>query len=257
VSASLQVGNRSEQQETASREKTPYIYEKREAFGSPKLINSYTLKKGVPEIPERLLPILGILYMMKKYPPFLSVSLRAAFLLRNIISHDIEKRRCGSMNVIHAIMTRRNIKEFKPDPIDQQQVISWLEAASYAPNHRLTEPWEIIFLGTETRARLNHKTNFGGAPLAFAVLSKSGASQLERDENVMAAACFVQNFLLASHEAGVGASWSSIGASPRSREILGVPEGYDVIGVFGVGYPANVPAVKERTAITAKTSYLP
>jgi nitroreductase len=161
------------------------------------------------------------------------------------------------MTVLDAIKTRRNIKLFKPDPISEDALNAWLEAASYAPNHRMTEPWEIRFIGPDTRSRLNHKTDFGHAPVAFAVLSKPGATPLERDENVIAAGCFVQNFLLAAHEAGVGVTWSSLGASPRNREILGVPEGYDVIGIFGVGYPAEVPDVKPRTPIASKISRLP
>jgi nitroreductase len=161
------------------------------------------------------------------------------------------------MTILNTIKTRRNIKDFKPDPIDHQQLMAWFEAASYAPNHRLTEPWEILFVGAETRAKLNHKTDFGGAPVVFAVLSKPGATPFERDENVIATACFVQNFLLAAHAAGVGTRWASLGATPRNRAILGVPEGYDVIGVFGVGYPAEVPAVKERTPIAEKVRHLP
>jgi nitroreductase len=161
------------------------------------------------------------------------------------------------MTTIDVIKARRNIKMFKPDPINENELISWLEAASYAPNHRLNEPWELLFIGPETRAKLHHKTDFGRAPVVLAVLSKPAPTPFERDENVMAASCFVQNFLLAAHEAGAGAYWSSLGALPHNREILGVPEDYDVIGVFGVGFPAEVPAAKPRTPITSKITYLP
>lgn len=153
--------------------------------------------------------------------------------------------------------TRRTIKMFKPDAIPESEWKAWLEAASYAPNHRMTEPWEILAIGPETRAKLAHKTDFGGAPVVLALLSKSAPTPFDRDEHVMAAACFAQNFMLAAHEAGVGTFWSSMGGLPRNREILGVPEGCDVIGVFGVGYPAEVPAGKPRTPIESKLVYLP
>lgn len=146
---------------------------------------------------------------------------------------------------------------FKPDPIREEDLLTWLEAASYAPNHRMNEPWEIRFVGAQTRAKLQHKTDFGGAPVVLAVLSKPAPTPFERDENVMAVACFVQNLLLAAHEAGAGVFWSSMGHSPQNREILGVPADYDVIGVLGIGYPAEVPALKARTPITSKIAYLP
>ncbi|WP_317890727.1 nitroreductase family protein [Paenibacillus arenilitoris] len=135
-------------------------------------------------------------------------------------------------------------------------MLSWLEAASYEPNHRMNEPWELLFVGAETRAKLNHKTDFGSAPVVIAVLSKPAGTPFERDENVMAASCFAQNFLLAAHEAGVGAYWASSGALPHNRDILGVPPDYDVIGFFGIGYPAEAPAAKPRTPIISKINYL-
>lgn len=115
------------------------------------------------------------------------------------------------MKITELIKTRRSIKQFKQTPIGEEELHSWLEAASYAPNHRMTEPWELLFIGPNTRAKLKHKTDFGNAPVVFAVLSKPAATAFERDENVMAAACFVQNFLLAAHEAGVGTYWASLG----------------------------------------------
>lgn len=166
------------------------------------------------------------------------------------------RRVTRTMKIIDIIKSRRTVKQFKPDKISEEDVISWLEAASYAPNHRLNEPWELLFIGPETRAKLNHKKDFGNAPVVLAVLSKSAPTSFERDENVMAASCFVQNFLLAAYEAGAGVYWSSMGALPHNRDILGVPENYDVIGLLGVGYPADIPTVKPRTPITSKITYL-
>ncbi|GIO44579.1 nitroreductase family protein [Paenibacillus apis] len=161
------------------------------------------------------------------------------------------------MSIKEVIQRRRTIKSFKKETINRDDVMSWLEAASYAPNHRMNEPWEILFLGPETRAKLNHKTDLGGAPIALAVLSKPASKQLERDENVMAVSCFIQNFMLLAEEAGAGVFWSSIGAQPQNRELLGAVDGAEVIGVLGVGYPAEIPALKPRTPIADKVTEMP
>lgn len=160
------------------------------------------------------------------------------------------------MDILEIIKSRRNIKIFKPDAVDPEKLQLWLQAAAMAPNHRMTEPWEIYMVGPETRAKLNHKTNFGNAPVVIAVLSKHGATDIETDENALATACFVQNFNLAAWAEGVGTFWSSMGGNPRNREILGVPDGYDVIGVFGVGYPDTIPGPKQRTPIKNKLKQL-
>ncbi|OIK10947.1 nitroreductase [Bacillus sp. MUM 116] len=161
------------------------------------------------------------------------------------------------MSILETIKSRRTIKNFKTDLVSSEQLMSWLEAAAMAPNHRMTEPWEIYLIGQETRAKLNHKTNFGNAPVLMAILSRHGATSIETEENALATACFVQNFNLAAWEEGVGTFWSSIAATAKNRGILGVPEEYDVIGVFGVGYPEEIHEPKPRTPINNKVKELP
>jgi nitroreductase len=160
------------------------------------------------------------------------------------------------MRISEVITTRRTIKKFKNEGIDRSRILSWLEDASMAPNHKMTEPWEIFFIGPETRANLNHKTDFGGAPTVFAVISKKGATTIEREENIAATACFIQNFLLEAWNEGVGVFWSSIGHNEKNRDILSVPVDYDVIGVLAVGYPEEIPNVKPRVSISEKIKEL-
>lgn len=161
------------------------------------------------------------------------------------------------MNIIELIKTRRTIKKFKPTEIDQNSILSWLEAAAFAPNHRMTEPWEIYFIGEETREKLNHKTNFGNAPVVLMILSKRGAASIETEENALATACFIQNFNLAAWAEGVGTFWSSIGMTAKNRVILGVSDDFDIIGVLGVGYPEITPEPRPRTPIKNKIINLP
>lgn len=160
------------------------------------------------------------------------------------------------MNMFELIKSRRTIKKFKGDPIEKERYLKWFEAASFAPNHRMTEPWEILMIGSETRLKLNHKTNFGGAPVVFAVLSNRGNMEIIREENLAATACFIQNFMLAAWAEGVGTFWSSIASSVKNREILGVSNDYDIVGVLAIGYPEEIPEVKPRTPIENKIKEL-
>jgi nitroreductase len=157
-----------------------------------------------------------------------------------------------SLQTFECISARRNIKSFKPDPIPRETVLELLQIASYAPNHRMTEPWEIYVLGPETREKLAHKTNFGGAPVVLAIACTPAKTQIDRDEHYAATACFIQNLMLAAWEKGIGTGWSSIAASERARQIIGIPEGYEVVGVIPMGIPSEVPTVKERTSIEQK-----
>ena len=160
------------------------------------------------------------------------------------------------MSIFDVIESRRTVKKFKGDIIERGTYTKWLEAASYAPNHRMTEPWEILIIGPETRAKLNHKTNFGGAPVVLAVISQKGDNEIVREENIAATSCFIQNFMLAAWSEGVGTFWSSIATSQVKREILQVSSDYDIVGVLAIGYPEEVPELKPRTAIESKIKEL-
>jgi nitroreductase len=160
------------------------------------------------------------------------------------------------MEIKEIIENRRIIKKFKQDPVDLDLLKSWLQVATWAPNHRMTEPWEVLFLGPDTRVKINHKTNFGQAPIAIAILSKHGSTEIEKNENMVAVSCFIQNFMLLAWSNGVGTSWSSIGVSQSVRSMLNVPDDYEVVGIFGVGYPEEIPLVKNRTKIDNKITHL-
>ncbi|MFY4774151.1 nitroreductase family protein [Metabacillus sp. RGM 3146] len=160
------------------------------------------------------------------------------------------------MDIQKAIADRRTIKKFKQDSIDESLVVSLLEKAKMAPNHRMTEPWNILFIGKETRVELKHKTDFGGAPIVFAITSSHGKTEVEHSENLAATACFIQNFLLLAWAEGIGAFWSSMGASQAVKEKLQVPADADITGILAIGYPEEIPAAKERADIQTKISYL-
>jgi nitroreductase len=141
--------------------------------------------------------------------------------------------------------------------VDESKIKMWLQYASFAPNHRMTEPWEILFIGNETREKLKHKRNFGDAPIVLAILSKHGQTEVEKVENMVAVSCFIQNFMLLAWSEGVGTSWSSLGISPVVRNILNVSDDYDVVGIFGVGFPEEIPVAKIRQSIDDKLKELP
>ncbi len=173
-----------------------------------------------------------------------------------IIKEKKSEKGIDRMSLETIIKGRRTIKKFKTTAISTDTIKELLQVSAFAPNHKMTEPWEILFIGEETRAKFNHKINFGDAPILFAVLSHKGRNTLEREENAAAVSCFIQNFLLLSCEKGLGTFWSSVGASENGRNILGVSDDYDVVGVIAVGYPDETKDAKERQSIELKVKHL-
>ncbi|MGI6551164.1 MAG: nitroreductase family protein [Syntrophomonadales bacterium] len=57
------------------------------------------------------------------------------------------------MDALELVKARRSIRKFKADPIPDQVVNEILEAASWAPSHRNSQPWEFAVIGPRTRSQ--------------------------------------------------------------------------------------------------------
>jgi nitroreductase len=137
------------------------------------------------------------------------------------------------------IKTRRSIftKQFSGKPVHQSIVIDMLEAARWAPNHRLTEPWRfIVFESLEARlelggllcklysdaqekkgkpilqAKIDKKLK--GAQLSSHIIAICVSTDDEKNpfvEEIASVSMAVQNMHLMATCHGVGAYWSSGG----------------------------------------------
>jgi len=187
------------------------------------------------------------------------------------------------MEMLGHLRGRRTVRKFKPEPIPQETLDAIFEAAMWAPSHANVQPWEFVIVGPQARARLLEvfrvkadelladpalppprragitalREDFGGAPFMVAVVSRPAADDLQRLENPLSAAAAVQNLCLAAWDAGVGAVWLSVGASPPARTILGIKDGESVVALLAMGYPAEIPPAPPREPYTAHLRELP
>ena len=58
------------------------------------------------------------------------------------------------MSVYQAIYGRRSAWKFSDAPVDRMAIERMLDAAVWAPNHRLTEPWRFFVLEQDSPERL-------------------------------------------------------------------------------------------------------
>src|SRR3954447_9816699 len=57
------------------------------------------------------------------------------------------------MDVLEAIRTRRTAGKIRPDLPPREVIEELLESATWAPNHRLNEPWRFFVLAGDERKR--------------------------------------------------------------------------------------------------------
>ena len=186
------------------------------------------------------------------------------------------------MTVIEAIKSRRSIPKLRPDPVPRELIEQMLDAAVWAPNHRMTEPWRFYVLMGEGKRRFAEVRRWfraaslpnPEAPESIRALDRlsqdtlatpalvvatvhQAADEEQREEDTFATFMAIQNMMLAGVELGVG-SYMRTGAllrDPDLRTLLNVEDDRRVVAIAYVGYPAEVPQ-KRRAPASEKTVWL-
>ncbi|MBO9605168.1 MAG: nitroreductase [Paenibacillaceae bacterium] len=187
------------------------------------------------------------------------------------------------MELWEAIRGRRSIGKVKPDPVDAASIERILEAAVWAPNHHLSEPWRFIVMtgagrgvlgrayadvaaaeagGARTeeelaQLRAKQETKAYRAPVVIAVAVSPAPGELPTEETAAVHAA-VQNMLLAAHALGLGAIWRTGEPAyhPLMRQAFGLQEPDQIVGFVYIGYPDLTPPPANRTSFRVKTTWI-
>jgi len=150
-----------------------------------------------------------------------------------------------NMDALHAIFTRRSIRKFTPDIINDDDLNIILKAGMYAPSAVNKQPWHfIVFRNTDTIKRIievhPNASPMLGANVCILVCYDE---ELQHDNGYGAVDCSAatQNMLLAAHAIGLGAVW--LGIYPRQprmeaiSEIFRLPGHVKGFSIVALGYP--------------------
>lgn len=157
---------------------------------------------------------------------------------------------------------RRTIELFLHTPVPEALVRDAIEAAIWAPNHHVTEPWHFYLLGRQSIAAclelVRDLTAAKKGPEAGAFKAQRWAEkpgwlvvtcarsddERRQREDYAACAAAVQNLMLFLWKAGIGTKWTTGDITRDSRffDILGVdPAAELVVGLVWYGYPKLTP----------------
>lgn len=187
--------------------------------------------------------------------------------------------------ITNIIRSRRSIfpPSYNGKNIEQTTIAEILEAANYAPTHRLTQPWRFRVLhSAEARQKLSNflisdyrqnvpteqqsevklkkmaKNPQLAACVIALVLHRDPLASVPEWEEIAAVACAVQNIWLTATALGIGAYWSTPDAMNRTDKLLNLNELERCIGFFYMGYHDLDPAkmTSPRSPISEKTVWL-
>jgi nitroreductase len=154
-------------------------------------------------------------------------------------------------------------------PVPQELIESIIATATWAPNHRKTQPWRFIVFEGDGRAQLARAmvdslerrlaaregipdseqrqkewSKAFRAPVVVAVVAiPMDDPKVYEIEEVSATAAGVQNMLLACEALGLKAMWRTGDAAydPQLKEELDIPVTAHIVGFVYIGYPEIVP----------------
>jgi nitroreductase len=151
------------------------------------------------------------------------------------------------MDAIEAIMTRRSVRSYTDEPVDETVVRTLLEAAMAAPSAGDQRDWHFVVIDDQAvLGRIPDVHPYASmVPHAALAILVCGDLNQERHEGywVQDCAAATQNLLLAAWALGLGAVW--LGVYPREERVvgltrlLGLPKHIVPLALVPVGHPAQ------------------
>jgi len=172
------------------------------------------------------------------------------------------------LELFEAIKSRRSIRRYTSDPVDDKKIEAILEAGRWAPSWANTQCWRFIVVrDPKIRAKITDTlmkiklpdreilnpaaTAVNTVPVVIVVcaeIGKSGGKHGPGDGEYVTdkgdwfmfdTALAVQNMVLAAHALGLGTVIIGAFDAVQVEKALGVPKGYRVVALFPVGVPAQ------------------
>jgi nitroreductase len=183
-----------------------------------------------------------------------------------------------SMSVLDIIKARRTIGAMQDKDVSENAINLMLEAGTWAPNHKKTEPWKFrvftgdsrVRLGDEMERIMKQKTGHLSeeealkkttkakkgplrAPVIIAV-AVSPSGKVPEIEEISAVAASIQNMLLVAEEQGLATIWRTgeIVYQTELNDFLSLEEDDKLLGLIYVGHP-NKEASSKRIPYQDKT----
>jgi nitroreductase len=155
------------------------------------------------------------------------------------------------MEAWDAIRARRNVRQYQPDPVADDDLNRIVEAGWRAPSAKNRQPWDFVVV--TDRAQLQELStvwrgagHIASAPatIALVVPVPPDDRRLVTDNYDIGQATMAM--MIAATDLGIGTGHSSVGDQEKARAILGVPDDHLVAFLLGIGYPADRPLAPIR-----------
>ncbi|HUT80269.1 MAG TPA: nitroreductase family protein [Candidatus Bathyarchaeia archaeon] len=146
------------------------------------------------------------------------------------------------MDALELLKTRRSIRKYKQQPVEEDKLLKCLEAARWAPSASNKQPWEFIVVKDEKMrkkfAEIHPYAKFvAESPVVFIPLTNP---EIHAKYHMSDTALTILHFMIEAHSLGLGTCWAGvIGTSfePELKKLLNVPKHLNILALVALGYP--------------------
>jgi nitroreductase len=160
------------------------------------------------------------------------------------------------MDMLEGIYTRRSIRRYTEQPVEQGELMEIIKAGTWAPSGLNNQPWRFVIVRSrEARSKLAEFTKYRSviesAPACIAVFIDREAMYNTLKDHQAMGAC-IQNMLLAAHALGLGAVWLGeiLKNAESVRQFLELPQEMELMAVVAIGHPGAGKRESQRRNIS-------
>jgi 5,6-dimethylbenzimidazole synthase len=182
----------------------------------------------------------------------------------------------ASKNLANIIRLRRDIRgnNFTSQPIEQEVLEEIIEAGLHAPSVGYSQPWKFVIIeDDEVKEKvyknfekeykkskkyfedrpIYEKLKLEGikeAPINMALFYKKSDKKIlgqtsQKKMGEYSVVCAIQNMWLMARSLNIGIGWVSILKAKKIKKILGISDGYKLVGYLCVGHVKEFPPKPE------------
>ena len=175
-------------------------------------------------------------------------------------------------DLMDIIKGRRSVRKYQDKEVPEELLNQILESVQWAPSWANTQCWEVIVVKDqgvkEALAEVLTKTNparkhLAQAPVILVLCGKLKSSGYYKGE---AATKFgdwfmfdlglaAQSLCLTAHSLGLGTVITGLFDHEKARAVMSVPEGYELVSIIPLGYPAHDSSAPKRREVREFTHY--
>ena len=167
-------------------------------------------------------------------------------------------------SLMDLIETRRSIRSYKPQEIEEEKLNYVLQAFRKAPSAKNLQPWKLVVVKNkkiinDLAIACNNQTFLEEAPILIAACAKEdeayGTMGGYMNSYPIDISLALEHLILAATEQGLGTCWIGAFKEQLVKDILKVPENINVVALTPLGYPAREASIRSRKPLTEIVCY--